>query len=336
LSGIGVATDGKMGKTEIANGFDSQAIERAVCLLRSGEIVAFPTETVYGLGADAFDPVAVAKIFELKKRPRFDPLIVHIPEKEWVTGIACEVPAQARLLMDRFWPGPLTIILRKREIVPDIVTAGLPTVAVRMPDHPVALDLIGRLGRPLAAPSANPFGYMSTTTAGDVASLFEDGLRLVLDGGASSFGIESTIVSIRQGRVCLHRHGSISVEELTDLVGEVFEKGPDNDVCEAPGDLPYHYAPHTRLRIIGGPGEIEVPNSAFLSFRKPLAPVKSRYVTVLSESGDLREAAARFFSCLIRLDREGTDLIYAEKIPETGLGKAIMERLKKAEKKSVP
>jgi L-threonylcarbamoyladenylate synthase len=317
---------------EILDGFDGLAKDRAVALLRDGEVVAFPTETVYGLGADATNAKAVAKIFELKKRPRFDPLIVHIARKESVADLARSVPAQARLLMDRFWPGPLTVILEKTEIVPDIVTAGLQTVGIRMPGHPVARDLIERLGRPIAAPSANPFGYMSTTSAGDVARLFDRGLPLILDGGPSSYGIESTIVSVRDGVVRLHRHGSVSVEELTSVVGEVFEKEKDG-TCESPGELPYHYAPHTPLRIIRKPSEMEAENSAFLAFTGPGAGVRARHVRVLSGKGDMREAAACFFSSLIELDRTGVDVIYAEAIPETGLGRAMMERLRKAAKK---
>ena len=174
-----------MDSAHILNGFDFQVIDRAAALLASGEVVVFPTETVYGLGADAFNPVAVAKVFELKNRPHFDPLIVHIAHRDWVSELAVDIPARARELMDRFWPGPLTIILRKRETVPDIVTAGLQTVGVRMPRHPVAIRLIEKLGRPIAAPSANPFGYMSTTSALDVAGLFDDRLPLILDGGPS-------------------------------------------------------------------------------------------------------------------------------------------------------
>lgn len=323
-----------MKKALIFDGFDPGSVERAARLLASGEVVVFPTETVYGLGADAFNPVAVAKVFELKKRPRFDPLIVHIARKDRVSSLASDVPPLARELMDRFWPGPLTIILRKKEEVPDIVSAGLGTVGIRMPGHEVAIRLIEELGRPIAAPSANPFGYMSTTRASDVASLFDSRLPMILDGGPSSYGIESTIVSVLDGRVRLHRHGSVPLEELEKVVGPVAEKGHDDPTCESPGELPYHYAPHTPLRIVTGPDGIEVGDSAYLSFREPASPVRSRLVKVLSEQGDLREAASRFFSSLIALDREGVKIIYAEKIPERGLGKAIMERLRKAAKKT--
>ncbi len=319
---------------EMLDGFDTLAVERAVTLLRSGEVVAFPTETVYGLGADAFNADAVAKIFELKKRPRFDPLIVHIARKESVAGLVRSVSPQAERLMDRFWPGPLTLIMEKTELIPDIVTAGLRTVGIRMPGHPVALDLIERLGRPIAAPSANPFGYMSATTARHVANLFDHRLPLILNGGPASYGIESTIVSVRDGSVCIHRHGSVSAEQLAGVVGKVVEKEHDGTTCESPGELPYHYAPHTPLRIVRTSSEIKIGNSAFLAFRQPQFPVRARHVRVLSAPGDMREAAARFFSSLIELDGTASEIIYAEAIPERGLGKAMMERLRKAAKKT--
>jgi L-threonylcarbamoyladenylate synthase len=309
-----------MKRAEIADGFDTEAVRRAARLLAQGEVVAFPTETVYGLGADAFNAVAVAKIFELKKRPHFDPLIVHVSQKEWVTNLVSDMPRGARLLMDRFWPGPLTIILPKSGHIPDIVTSGLATVGLRMPSHPVALDLIQQLSRPVAAPSANPFGYMSTTTADDVASLFDDRLPL--------------IVSLSDERVVLHRHGSVSIEELSAVVGEVLEAMRTDGRCVAPGELPYHYAPLTPLMIVTGPEQIDNENSAFLSFTEPTRPIRSKHLLVLSRSGDLREAAANFFSYLIQMDRKGTEIIYAQKVPEKGLGKAIMERLKKAEQKT--
>jgi L-threonylcarbamoyladenylate synthase len=322
-----------MKRAEIADGFDPKAVERAASLLAEGDVVAFPTETVYGLGADARNAVAVAKIFELKKRPHFDPLIVHVAGREWVSILASQVPERALRLMDRFWPGPLTLILPKSDVVPDIVTAGLGTVGIRMPSHPVALALIEKLGRPVAAPSANPFGYMSTTSAADVARLFDERLPLILDGGPSSFGIESTILSFPDDRVLLHRHGSVSMEELWAAAGEVLERQPTDNVCEAPGELPYHYAPLTPLEIVSGPDGILLEDSAFLAFSLPESQVRSRHVMILSERGDLREAASNFFSFLIQLDRKGTRMIYAQKIPEKGLGKAMMERLRKAAQK---
>jgi len=318
--------------TEILDGFTPAAIGRAVAALKKGEVVAFPTETVYGLGADAFNSIGVARIFEMKKRPRFDPLIIHIGHKEWLPSLTKDVPAQAQRLIDRFWPGPLTIILEKKSIIPDIVTAGLPTVAIRMPSHPVALNLINDLERPVAAPSANPFGYMSPTTASHVARMFQGRLSLVLDGGACRFGLESTIVAIKDQQVFVRRYGAVSLEELRALLGEVREKGK-NETIDSPGQLPYHYAPHAPLTIIRTVEEVKTSTSSLLLFRSPLKMPALRHVRILSQTGDLREAAANFFSYLIDLDREDVDMIYAEQMPEIGLGRAMMERLKKAARK---
>jgi L-threonylcarbamoyladenylate synthase len=317
---------------ETVNGFEPSSIKRAVKILMEGGVVAFPTETVYGLGADVFNAYAVAKIFEMKRRPRFDPLIVHICRKESVSEIVREVPPVVERLIDRFWPGPLTVILKKKGAVPDIVTAGLETVAVRMPSHRVALRLIEELGRPIAAPSANPFGYMSPTRAAHVATMFKDKSILVLDGGDSTFGIESTIISVQNGQVHIHRHGAVTVEELSEIAGTVEEEKGDG-TCQAPGELPYHYAPHKPLRIVSSSKDIKTEESSFLAFQIPRTTPLSRHVRILSERGDMREAAANFFSCLIELDRDDVKLIYAERVPETGIGKAMMERLKKASRK---
>jgi L-threonylcarbamoyladenylate synthase len=317
---------------EFLNGFEHSSIEKAVEILKRGDVVAFPTETVYGLGADALNPYAVAKIFETKKRPRFDPLIVHIGAREWISAIADYVPPEAERLIDRFWPGPLTLILKKKNAIPGIVTAGLPTVAVRMPSHPVALQLIRSFDNPIAAPSANPFGYISPTSAQHVAKMLGENIPLILDGGSSNYGIESTIVSFNESKTYLHRHGAISFEELAATAGPVYEK-EKNNACEAPGQLPYHYAPIKPLEIINTISEIHDMRSSFLAFKTPSEKPISKYVKVLSSTGDMREAAANFFSYLIELDRDDVDIIYAENIPEAGLGKAMMERLKKASKK---
>ena len=319
---------------ELLNGFEHSSIEKAVYLLRKGDVVAFPTETVYGLGADAANSYAVAKIFEIKKRPKFDPLIVHISDRDWVFRIAKSVPPEAIRLMDHFWPGPLTLILEKKDVIPEIVTAGLTTVAVRMPSHPVAIDLIKSFDAPIAAPSANPFGYMSPTKAQHVATLLDERVPLILDGGdsACTFGLESTIVSFRDGKVYVHRYGAVSLEELTEITGLIHEKEATG-LCESPGQLPYHYAPAKPLRIIDSVNDIVNKRSSFLAFKTPDSTPGSKYGKVLSPTGDLREAATNFFSYLIELDREDVDIIYAERVPERGLGKAMMERLKKASKK---
>lgn len=319
---------------EILNGFEAEAIEQAVAVLRAGDVVVFPTETVYGLGADALNPYAVAKIFEVKRRPRFDPLIIHVASKGAVFDIAEHVHPLAVRLIDRFWPGPLTIIFRKNESIPDIVTAGLSTVGIRMPSHPVALALIRTLGRPVAAPSANPFGYISPTRVRHVVQSFKDRVPIVLNGGNSQFGLESTIVSINNGRITIHRHGAVPVEEIQKM-GEAVEEKVKGDICEAPGELPYHYAPMKPLRIIDDIDEIVLQDSSFLGFTEKEKKPVSRYTKYLSRNGDMTEAASNFFSHLIDLDLDDIDVIYAERIPEQGLGKAMMERLEKAAKKCV-
>jgi len=319
---------------EIVNGFEDSSVQKAVRLLNDGDIVAFPTETVYGLGADALNSYAVAKIFEAKSRPRLDPLIVHIGQADWVFRYAEHVPSRAMKLIDAFWPGPLTLILQKQAIIPDIVTAGLPTVGIRMPSHAVALKLINALQKPIAAPSANPFGYVSPTKVSHVARMLKGKIPMILDGGDSVFGIESTIVSFRERGIYIHRHGAISEEDLSKCV-EIVHEANTASGCRSPGELPYHYAPMKPLKIVHSVDEVKTTNSSFLAFRKLEKLPISRYVKVLSATGDLKEAAANFFSSLIELDREDVDIIYAERVPEIGIGKAIMERLKKASKRGV-
>src|SRR6266481_3678305 len=218
----------------------------AVKLLRNGEIVALPTETVYGLAADALDSIAVARIFEAKERPRFDPLIVHLPNREWLEKIV-HVPAGDRQLIgklaDKFWPGPFTMVLPKCELVPDIVTAGLDTVAVRLSAHAMFAEIVGELDEPLAAPSANRFGRVSPTTARHVLDELDGRIPLIVDAGPTEHGIESTIVAVRNGRIGVLRRGPITAEQL-EAFGEVFfAEGVQRP--EAPGQLPSHYAPRT-------------------------------------------------------------------------------------------
>ncbi|HSV97343.1 MAG TPA: L-threonylcarbamoyladenylate synthase [Spirochaetota bacterium] len=308
-------------------------IERAAGILRSGGIVAFPTETVYGLGADALNPVACARIFEAKNRPSFDPLIVHIARLEDLEALAVAVPLRARALIERFWPGPLTLVLEKKEIVPDIVTAGLPTVAVRMPAHPVALELIVRTGRPIAAPSANPFGYISPTIAGHVVAQIGDSVDMILDGGQCAVGLESTILRIDEERAFLLRPGGLAIEEIENLIGRVDDASGPNAIPQAPGQTTSHYSPRTPVRIVADAAVAGgVAGSAgLLAFRRPRDVLAYDHVEVLSPSGDLREAAARLFSCLHELDARGLDIIIAESVPENGLGRAIMNRLRRAE-----
>jgi L-threonylcarbamoyladenylate synthase len=235
-------------------------------------------------------------------------------------------------LIEAFWPGPLTLILEKQAIIPDIVTAGLPTVGIRMPSHAVALNLINALRKPIAAPSANPFGYMSPTKVDHVARMLRGKIPMILDGGDSVFGIESTIISFQGRGVYIHRHGAISEEDLSKYV-EIVHETDEGSVYRSPGELPYHYAPMKPLKLVLSSDDVKTSNSSFLAFRTPEKQTMARYVKVLSATGDLREAAANFFSSLIELDREDIDIIYVEKVPETGVGRAIMERLKKASRR---
>ena len=320
---------------------DSQ-IERAAAILRGGGLVAFPTETVYGLGANALDERAVARVFEVKARPRFDPLIVHVAGVDWVARLAERFPPLARDLIDRFWPGPLTLVVPKRPVVPDLVTAGCPTVALRMPDHPVAQELLRAANTPLAGPSANRFGRISPTTADHVREQLGDQIDLILEGGACRVGIESTVLQLTDDRPILLRPGGTTLEEIQEVAGEVLVPA-DGSVAASPGGLaspgmlPQHYAPRTPLvvstRETASVGERKLSKGArvgLLAFRSGDDLARFARVEVLSHDGDLREAAANFFAALRRLDAAGLDLIVAEPLPETGLGRAINDRLRRA------
>lgn len=228
----------------------SENIKKAAEIIREGSLVAFPTETVYGLGADALNPHAVARIFEAKNRPCFDPIIVHIAEFSQVRRLCSSADKRAKKLMERFWPGPLTLVLPKSQIVPDIVTAELPTVAVRMPSHPVALSLTKEAETPIAAPSANPFGYLSPTTAAHVREQLGDKLDLILDGGRCPIGVESTVIFLAEGKVLLLRPGGLALEDIENVIGKV-EIPPPNPLRPlSPGQLPKHYSPRTPIRLL--------------------------------------------------------------------------------------
>jgi L-threonylcarbamoyladenylate synthase len=308
----------------------SDNLDRAAALLRSGGVVAFPTETVYGLGADAFDARAVARIFEIKARPAFDPLIVHVTDEAMLERVAEDIPAAARTLMRAFWPGPLTIVLKKRAEVPDLVTAGLPTVAVRMPGHPTARALIECAATPIAAPSANPFGYLSPTQAAHVEAMLRDRVDCIIDGGPTEHGLESTIVML-EPRPALLRHGAIPVEAIEASIGPLARELSDEARPLAPGRLSQHYAPHTPVRIVTDPARVpesERDDAALLAFRTPVTGYRD--LRVLSPAGDLREAAAHLFEYLHELDASGAARIDAERLPMEGVGVAIMDRLQRA------
>lgn len=312
-----------------------QAVQRAAQIIKQGGIVAFPTETVYGLGADAFNPLAVARVFEVKKRPTFDPLIVHVADRGDVKTLAKGIPAHAKKLIERFWPGPLTIVLLKKKNIPDIVTAGLPSLAIRMPDHPMALDLIRKSKRPIAAPSANLFGHLSPTTAEHVRDQLGDQVDLILDGGPCPVGVESTIVSFLEERPALLRPGGVSLEEIQSIIGRM-GTSPLEGRPPSPGMLPKHYAPRTPI-VLNRNGKYDDlyknKNVGFLVFQESENNLTSIPTEILSKNGDLREAAANLFAALRRLDALNLDMIVAAPMPEVGLGRAIMDRLRRAASK---
>ncbi len=306
-------------------------VVRAGEIVRRGGIVAFPTETVYGLGASAFDRSAVERVFRIKKRPPEDPLIVHLFEAQQARSLVQAFPAEAWKLARRFWPGPLTLVLPKGDAVPDVVTAGLPTVAIRVPNHAVALAFLREAGTPVAAPSANPFGQVSPTTAEHVREQLGREVDLILDGGPCWVGVESTIVSFCGPQPALLRPGGIPTEWIEELIGPLAYPSPYDRIPLAPGRLPRHYAPRTPLVVSSDLRRVpRGKRVGLLCLRRPPEADHFAAVEVLSQSGDLIEAAARLFAALRRLDRCGLDLIVAQPVPEEGLGRAIMDRLRKA------
>ena len=320
-----------------------EAIARAVELLAAGEPVALPTETVYGLAADATNPQAVLKIFEAKERPFFDPLIVHLPDLCWLDRLTQNRDPVVDRLAAKFWPGPLTLVLPRRPIVPDVVTSGLPTVAVRMSAHPVFREICAKFGTPLAAPSANRFGRISPTQASHVLSELTGRIPLIVDGGPTVHGIESTIVTVENSRIRILRAGPVTPEELAGFGEVVANAGAEGGTPEAPGQLKSHYAPRTKMRIISSPEtkpdilNLNSQISNFSGIRVGLLawsalPLLCDFaaIEVLSPAADLREASATLFAKMRRLDEAGLDLIVAEQVPEIGLGIAIMDRLRKA------
>jgi L-threonylcarbamoyladenylate synthase len=303
---------------------------KAKQLLEAGEVVAIPTETVYGLAANALNPEAVVKIFEVKQRPQFDPLIVHVPSVDHVELYASVFPDKAKLLAQKFWPGPLTLLLKKKSLIPDLVTSGLATVGLRCPDHGLTLSLLSQLDFPLAAPSANPFGYVSPTTAKHVEDQLGTKIPYILDGGASMVGIESTIIGFEEDIPVIYRMGGLSIEEIEAVVGKVQVQTYSSSNPKAPGQLQSHYAPMKRV-VLGSIEELlqKYPAhcSSLLTFQKDF---NSPYQVILSPSGSLPEAAKNLFSALRELDQMPMDIILAELVPNEGIGRAINDRLLRA------
>jgi L-threonylcarbamoyladenylate synthase len=314
----------------------SHDIAKAVALLNNEDVVAIPTETVYGLAGNIYSEKAILKIFEVKQRPLFNPLIVHIHSVDQLQEIVSEFPEQAQLLAKAFWPGSLTLLLPKKSSVPDLITAGKDTVAVRIPNHPVTLGLLKKLSFPLAAPSANPFNRISPTSSSHVEDYFQDSISLVLEGGKCSNGIESTIVGFENNEAVLYRLGSISIEEIETVIGSIRVKNKSEVAPNAPGMLARHYAPRTKTYLVT---DIEKfikdykgKKIGVLKFTGDLNFSNMEQVEILSKSGDLKEAASNLYSVLHKLDTLNLDMIIAERFPEIGLGKSINDRLERATK----
>lgn len=306
-----------------------ETIARAAAALAAGQIVAFPTETVYGLGANARDSSAVAKVFAAKERPRFNPLIVHVPDIATAETLAV-LGTEARALASAFWPGPLTIVAPKRPEsgISDLVTAGLDTIAVRVPGHPVAQSLLQTSGLPIAAPSANRSGRISPTEAAHVEAELGDIPALILDGGPCARGLESTVVSVAGTRPVLLRLGAVPRKEIEAVLGRPIALAEEDAPVASPGQLERHYAPQTPLRLDAATVE---PGEALLAFG-PDAPECEGPAINLSATGDLAEAATKLFAALRTLDESGARGIAAMPVPDEGLGEAINDRLRRAAK----
>jgi L-threonylcarbamoyladenylate synthase len=307
------------------------SLQDAAARIRAGELVAFPTETVYGLGANALDASAVEKIYAAKGRPATSPLIVHVSSVYMACTLVTEWPPEAEALAQSFWPGPLTLVLPKKQSVPDIVTAGLPTVGVRMPDHPLALALIRAAGVPIAAPSANRFTGLSPTTAEHVREIFGDAIP-VLDGGPCRVGIESTVVSIVEGKIVLLRPGHVSLSAIAETIGRTPEEigqaaEPSAGAAHAaPGMHERHYSPRTPLVLTSDPD----PRGAWLCLTQPIRTRSASAARVIQMPSDPEGYAARLYGALHELDREGWPVISVEPPPNTLEWAAILDRLKRA------
>jgi L-threonylcarbamoyladenylate synthase len=314
-------------------------IEIAAKFLTEGELVAIPTETVYGLAANAFDADAVTKIYHAKNRPSFNPLIIHTNSLQRLAEWGLHIPAPMLQLAEHFSPGPLTYVIPKSEIIPDIVTAGTPAVAVRIPRHPLTLELLSKLNFPLAAPSANPSGFVSPTNAWHVNEQMGDKVKYIINGGNCEVGVESTIISFLENPPAILRYGGISIEQIEAIIGKVTDKPSvsgdeittDNPV--APGQLARHYATKHRL-IFGNPKKyfnyFEPERTAVITFSSVYVEVPAKNQIVLSQERNLDEAAKNLFAAMRTIDTLDVDIILAEEFPDKGLGRAINDRLKRA------
>jgi L-threonylcarbamoyladenylate synthase len=303
-------------------------------LLRNEEVVAIPTETVYGLAGNIFSAKAISTIYAVKQRPLYNPLIVHLASIAQLNSVAKNIPPAALTLATKFWPGPLTMVLPKQDAVPSIVTSANETVAVRIPNHPIALELLAQLDFPIAAPSANPFNYISPTSAEHVQAMLGNSIPAILDGGTCTQGIESTIVGFDNDDVLLYRHGSISEEEIEQCLGKKLRIATKAEKPQAPGMLDKHYSPHTKLivsdNIIQTLQEFTHLKVGLLTLTPTNLQAENIQAFALSADGNLQQAAQNLYATLHTLDALQLDIIIAELMPDVGLGKAINDKLKKA------
>lgn len=310
-------------------------IKAAKDLLEKGELVAVPTETVYGLAGNALNADAVARIFETKKRPSFDPLIIHTDTIEKVYQFVEDIPQSLLKLAHAFWPGPLTLLLPRKEIIPDLVTSGLDTVAVRIPSHSLTRSLLVTLDFPLAAPSANPFGYISPTQASHVNDQLGSQIPYILDGGACEVGLESTIVGLEDGQLTVYRLGGLDIRAIEEVAGPVQVLAHSSSNPKSPGMLKSHYAP-TKPFVLGNLDQMIEEYAkkgqvfAVLSFDRAFPQLSEQFQMQLSPSGDMKEAAKNLFAAMRTLDSMDVSVILSELLPDDGLGRAVNDRLKRA------
>lgn len=312
----------------------SKDIQKAISLLENEELVAIPTETVYGLAGNIFSEKAIKSIFSTKKRPFFNPLIVHISGLDQLEIIVSEIPEKAKLLANTFWPGAMTLVLKKQHHIPDIITAGKDTVAVRVPNHPVTLALLEQLPFPLAAPSANPFNHISPTKPAHVARYFKNELKMVLDGGACKNGIESTIIGFENNTPIIYRLGALTIEAIEAVVGKVEIKNKKEENPDAPGMLDKHYSPLTTTilttNIIDEIQKHQLQKIGLLTYNSSFKTDSISAEIILSKNSNLEEASSKLYDALHELDHQKLDIIIVEKLPDFGLGKSMNDRLQRA------
>ena len=312
----------------------SKDIQKAIDLLTNDELVAIPTETVYGLAGNIFSETAIQKIFDTKKRPSFNPLIVHIPNVDYLPNVVKSIPEKAKVLANHFWPGSMTLVLPKSEKIPNTITAGRNTVAVRVPNHPVTLDLLQQLNFPLAAPSANPFNSISPTKPEHVENYFKNDIQMILDGGVCKSGLESTIIGFENDEPVIYRLGALAIEDIEAVIGKVSLKNKKEENPDAPGMLAKHYAPKTKtlftddvLQTIQNESGKKI---GVLSFSNSYKNDTVLTEIILSKDKNISEAASKLYNAMHELDAENLDVIIIEKMPEIGLGVSMNDRLQRA------